>query len=64
MADLRLVVLINIRFLWHKGVVYFKLLALSVLYMDFARRQQWKPFELRNRLLFASLVSNPACILP
>jgi hypothetical protein len=61
MADLCLVILINTRFPWHKGVVYFKLLALSVLYMDCARmRQKWKPFEFRNRLLFASLVSNPA----
>jgi hypothetical protein len=61
MTDLCLVVLINIRFPWHKGVVYFKLLALSVLYMDYARRrQQWKPFEFRKLWLFASLVSNPA----
>lgn len=61
MADLCLIVLNDIRFPWRKGVVYFKLLELFVLYMDCTRRkQQWKPFEFRICLLFASLVSNPA----
>lgn len=61
MADLCLVVLKDIRFPWHKGVVYFKLVELSVLYMDCTRKkQQWKPFEIRIWLLFAPLVSNPA----